>query len=1051
MTTERCELAVKNLLRSIAFFILLDIAGLTQSGDLTGAVVLTAYAQSATAVLSGTVVDETDAVIPQSSVSVKGIKGEEKQALTSGDGSFRVTPLPPGSYTVAVQRQGFATVEIKDIELKADDRLTLKVKLRAGNIGEVVTVEAGSAVVPRSPALSTVVDHQAIENLPLNGRSIQPLIALAPGVVLTKATFTEQGQFSAGGGRANANYFMVDGVSANIGVAAGAGLGQSGAGSLPGLSIFGSTNNLFSIDALQEIRIQTSTYAPEFGRTPGAQVLITTRSGTNRFHGRLFEHFRDDALGANDWFANREGLQKPALRFHNFGGVLGGPVIKDHTFFFFSYEGTRLRLPQVTTVDVPSVAARRAAPPSVRPWLNAFPVPNGGDTVNGLARFSTGYSDSLTSNATSLRVDHRMGEKLTLFGRYNHAPSELLQRGAGGSLNTLLHAPFTTQTLTVGATYTITPKIINDFRVNYSRNRARRIFRLDDFGGAVPLDDSLVFPSYASRQDSVYTFSLGSGLSFSLGRDIDNLQRQVNLVNNLSVVTNAHQLKFGIDHRKLSPLYGQRKHNQTTTFNGVLGSLTGQASSISILTQDRVLLNFINFSAYAQDTWRATRRLTMTYGLRWEFNPPPSGEDEALFTAEGLTNPATLALAPQGTPFHRTTYNNFAPRFGMAYQLRQTHNTETVLRGGFGIFYDLGAGPVANAASYFPYVRRKVLFNVAPPLDAAQTLPRPFSLNPPVTTVRVFSPDFKLPYTLQWNVALDQSLGSSQNVSASYAGAAGRRLFRSEALLNPNPNFFGVFVATNEATSDYHALQLQYNRRLSRGLQALASYTWSRSIDIASNDSSFGTPSGQSDPRLDRGPSDFDVRHSLTATATYNIPAAAKGMVSRIVLRDWSLDTLVTARTATPVDVFTGRDLGFGSFNSRPDPVPEIPIYLDDASVPGGRVINRAAFAVPATSRKGTLRRNSLRGFPMSQVDFALRRQFTPTERFNLQFRIEFFNVFNHPNFGDPVGDLGSGLFGRSTSMLGRSLGSGGINGGLNPLYQVGGPRFIQLTVKSQF
>ncbi|MGH9901192.1 MAG: TonB-dependent receptor, partial [Pyrinomonadaceae bacterium] len=237
----------------------------------------------------------------------------------------------------------------------------------------------------------------------------------------------------------------------------------------------------------------------------------------------------------------------------------------------------------------------------------------------------------------------------------------------------------------------------------------------------------------------------------------------------------------------------------------------------------------------------------------------------------------------------------------------------------------------------------------------------------------------------------------------------------------------------------------------SSGLQALASYTWSHSIDTNSNDTLHNAPSGKLDPRTDRGPSDFDVRHSFAAAVTYDIPAPPKGATGRGLLRDWSLDTIITARTATPVDVFAGRDSGFGLFSFRPDLVPGVPLYLSDPSAPGNRVINRAAFTVPAAPRQGTLGRNSLRGFPVSQVDLSLRRRLALAERFNLQLRVEVFNLLNHPNFGDPSGDLNSGLFGRSTSMLGRSLGGGGTGGGLSPLYQVGGPRSVQLAVKLQF
>lgn len=324
-------------------------------------------------------------------------------------------------------------------------------------------------------------------------------------------------------------------------------------------------------------------------------------------------------------------------------------------------------------------------------------------------------------------------------------------------------------------------------------------------------------------------------------------------------------------------------------------------------------------------------------------------------------------------------------------------------------------------------------------------------------------PDLKLPYTYQWNGTIEQSLGGNQTLSASYVGAVGRRLIRGETIRNPNPNFTNVSVARNTATSDYHALQLQFQRRLSRGVQAVASYTWSHSIDNASGDSNqtTSTPSGRIDPQFDRGASDFDIRQAATGAVTYNLPTPDLGSVPNAILHNWSVDTIFTARSATPINVIYGRDLGFGSFSFRPDLVAGIPLYINDPLVGGGRRLNTNAFAAPTIARQGTLERNALRGFPIYQIDLALRRQFKFTETFNLQLKAEFFNIFNHPNFADPNGSLGSfsagqlirsGTFGVSTSMLGRSLGSGGgAAAGFNPLYQVGGPRSIQLSLKINF
>src|SRR5258707_4886981 len=262
-----------------------------------------------TATLSGTVVDENDAVVPEASVLVNDFNTSiKKEATTSRVGIFIITQLPPGNYTVAVQQQGFATAEIRGLSLKVNEQLALKIQLKIGQIGETVTIDPDSSIVQRSSAVGTTLNRRMVENLPLSGRSLQPIIRLTPGVALTRPTCAEQGQFSVNGQRANSNYLMVDGVSANIGVAAGAdGLGQSGSGSLPALTALGTTHSLFSIDALQEFKILSSTYAPEFGRTPGAQVLVQTRAGSNQFRGSLFEYFRSGALSANDWFANRDG------------------------------------------------------------------------------------------------------------------------------------------------------------------------------------------------------------------------------------------------------------------------------------------------------------------------------------------------------------------------------------------------------------------------------------------------------------------------------------------------------------------------------------------------------------------------------------------------------------------------------------------------------------------------------------------------------------------------------------------------------------------------
>jgi hypothetical protein len=313
----------------------------------------------------------------------------------------------------------------------------------------------------------------------------------------------------------------------------------------------------------------------------------------------------------------------------------------------------------------------------------------------------------------------------------------------------------------------------------------------------------------------------------------------------------------------------------------------------------------------------------------------------------------------------------------------------------------------------------------------------------------------KTPRTYQWNVALEQSLGTSQVLSFTYIGAIGRDLLRVTNLVNPNPDFGFVGVTDNSATSDYHALQVKFQRRLSHGLQALASYTFSHSIDIASTDAFanyLNTPGFVANPKVDRGNSDFDIRHSFTAGATYALPTPEWNRFAKATLGGWSVDAFVLARSAPPVNVVGSLVVAAGTLlYPRPNVVPGRPLELFGSQYPGGKIFNKAAFTAAAAGQQGDFGRNVLRGFGATQADVAFQRQFRFTEQLNLRFRAEFFNIFNHPNFGPPNNSLTSPLFGHSTQTLASSLGSGGANGGFNPLYQIGGPRSIQLALKLAF
>src|SRR5581483_1769431 len=350
--------------------------------------------QSERAVITGRVTDPSGAVIAGAEVIATEIgTNRSVSTITTKKGRYVLADLQPGRYRIVVVKDGFRQTVGTRISLRVQDNIAQNFELQVGSVAESVTVVATQENFQQSPAVGTVIDRGLVENIPLNGRTFQALIALVPGVVTAKADSNNPGQFSVNGQRTNANTISIDGVSANVAADTSIGLGQAAGGSLPSLTALGTTSNLVSVDALSEFKVQTSAFSPEFGHTPGGQISIVTRSGTNAYHGTAFEYFRNEALDANDWFSNHLGLHKAPLRQHDFGGVFGGHIVKDRTFFFASYEQLTLRLPQTKTSKVPSLASRAAASPELKPWLDAYPPPNGPDTINGESVFAANYAD----------------------------------------------------------------------------------------------------------------------------------------------------------------------------------------------------------------------------------------------------------------------------------------------------------------------------------------------------------------------------------------------------------------------------------------------------------------------------------------------------------------------------------------------------------------------------------------------------------------------------------------------------------------------------------
>jgi hypothetical protein len=939
----------------------------------------------------------------------------------------------------------------------------------AGALTETVTVVSQAPVVSTtSTSVSTTFETRALSELPINGRSIMSLAVLAPGAVAAGAESSPgaraPGGFSFNGQRPRSNSYVIDGVSANVGIEPGGqSPGASASGAAAGLTAGGGANGLAPAAATQEFTVRTDSVEPEYGRTAGAQVSVVTRSGTNELHGSLFGYLGDDALDANDWFANSLGRARQPRRLADYGGTLGGPLRRDRLFFFGAYEGQRQRRPAFAFAEVPSVAARLAAPVSLRPFLDAFSLPTGFAGADGFAEFASGFSTPAGLDSFSFRLDHA-GTRLTLNARYAVANSEAEGRGAGGtSLNTLSRTHGLAQTLTGGFSYTPSPNAVWTVRANYSRVAARGSRLLDTFGGAVVPGADTLAGALLTTTGGSFAFDLGGrGASLDSAAEVVNLQRQVNLVGSLDIVSGTHVYKLGADYRRLSPVVGAFAKERQVYFEGVAGAVAGTAARDGLFTRagaGRPV--FDDLSAYAQDEWRKTQRLTLTYGLRWELSPAPhagGGPKPVAFTQ--VEDAAQLVLAPPGASLWETTYFNFGPRAGLAYRLTgSSGGNYTVARAGVALLYDTGGAEAGHVFSdSHPFLEGGAAFgipftaSVAPPFDEGARLGVPVS---------AFDPHLKLPYTLRWHASVERALGANHSVSASYVGAAGRRLLLTQTLLDPSPDFSLVRVTTNGASSDYHSARFQFNRRMSRGLQALASYTWAKSIDDFSEDApARALLRGDTE----RGLSDFDARHTVSGFFSYALPAPFERGAWNALTRRWALDALFNARSAKPVNVVYGFPLSYGFAFLRPDLLSGLPPYVLDPSVPGGRRLNPAAFVVPGAARQGTLGRNALHGFPFYQLDLALHRQFDFNERVNLQVRAEAFNLLNHPNFDDPATTLaflgatpGDPTTLRLDPYFGRSLsarGGGewvGQAGGFGPLYTAGGARTVQLSLKLTF
>ena len=1018
-----------------------------------------AHADSSTANLSVSVSDSSGAVIPGAHLRLRNSDTNQEQQANSGkEGSATFSFLKPGRYSLTVSKNAFADVVVEHIVLNVGDDKRLQLSLKVGSAAQTVTVDgSGPTINTTDASVSTVVDRKFVENIPLNGRSFQDLIAMTPGVATQTPQASQatgaKGDFSVNGQRTESNYYTVDGVSANISAGAANGGPQAATGGGVGATTaLGTTQSLISVDALQEFRVLSSTYSAEYGRTPGGQFTLATRSGTSNLHGSLYDYLRNNYFDANNWFNNHYGKPISPLRQNDFGGTVGGPIhlipfaVGEHALYFFgSYEGLRLTQPQAASIQyVPDTALRQNAPATLKPILNAYPLqtPGGIDYASGLAQFIQPFSLPSKIDSGSLRFDQTFSPLLALFFRFSDTPSFTTSR----TLSSLTKTSFNTQTYTLGATSQLSAQLTNEFRLGYSRSDSTGRTSIDSFGGASPagLATSLGNDTSGNPNSAFQMVFSGTGSSVLQEGDNFNQGRQWNLVDTANLTAGKHQIKFGIDYRRIkSPL-----HPASPYVSGIFlsqSAVMSNSANIAILSKILPATPIFNeTAAFGQDEWHVATRLVISGGLRWELNPPPTDQHgNDAFTVQGdIGNPASLTVAPRGTPLWKTTWYSFAPRLGLAYTAHTDPGWETVVRTGGGVFFDTGNQIAATGFQFLGFSAIQIKPGFSFPATPAQLAFTP-SVTAPYTSTNVvaFPEHLQLPYTLQWNVSVQQALGKPQSLTVSYVGSNGRRLLQLLQLSVHalNPNFSTINVAQTGTTSNYQALQVQFQRSVVHGVQALASYTWSHALDYASNDASI--------PGI-RGNSDFDVRNNLQAGMSWDLPSTYHNAGTRILLGNWGLDGRLTARTAFPITLqgnyLTNSGTGSGYYGNV-NVVPGQAIYLYGSQYPGGRSVNKGAFQPPPTGGVGNAPRNFVRGFGETQVNLATRRSFPLGDRATLNFRAEAFNLFNHPIFGLVDSTLTDLTFGQATQTLNQSLST------MSAQYQQGGPRSLQFALKIQF
>jgi Carboxypeptidase regulatory-like domain/TonB dependent receptor-like, beta-barrel len=1048
------SMTLKNLFRLLLIAVLLS--------SLSG----TALAQS-TAVLKGSVTDAAGAAVPHAKVVVKNqATGVEWSTESDNAGSYQASSLPIGKYLITITATGFETSIIQNITLETASTVTQNVEMKVGQVSEQVTVTVETPVIDSSTiTMGQVIDQKTTQEIPLNGRHFVDLSLLTPGTVtppqngFLTAPLRGQGSFAfnSAGQREDTINFLVNGVN---------------------LSDMVQNQITFqpSINTVAEFKLDNSTYSAEYGRNSGSIVNIATRSGTNEFHGEVFDFLRNSAMDARNFFNPTTVLQSPFKR-NNFGAAVGGPILKNRAHFFASYEALRQRqgLTINSLVLSPAQATQAQSTGDAAVKALAALIPGQTTTENGLPFFQgsatapvnidQGTADvdvELTVNDrlhgyVAIQQDKRQEPTLQGNTLQGWGDTRASRRQIGTVSEDHIFGPSLTNTVRIGYNrihITFTPnQQLNSatFNVNSGVNAPIGLAQIDIGGGALDFGGPAGFPQGRGDTSAV----LNDTLSWLKGRH--------------SFVFGGEVRRVYNDNFSLDPAIFR--------FSSVANFLSDTVSSFSFAgtTADRILSPA--YDAFAQDSFKWMPNLTLQVGLRysWYATPSEAANRFTVFDAatDSLVQVGTNAI---GQPFH-TNNLNFQPRLGIIWD--PFKKQKTIVRAGYAILTDEPVtGIITGLNSNPPFSQPLTSAAAGLKLTNAATVAGPSGLAP-----NAIDPNFDNPYVQSYNLNIEEQLTPSTGLTIGYMGSKGTHLriarninqlelvggalvrpfptLSATSSIKPGANLGNISEVTSGANSDYNALVVELNRRLSHGLQLISSYTYSKSIDDNSLNSQGVILQDSLDVANSRGLSDFDARHRFVVSGFYELPFHGNRLVS-----GWELGTIVQAQTGNPLNVttgisnFTGTTALTAGGGLRPDLLMPVGITGNPAqwftnnqvctpfaqagiTQPLCSATPNAAFALPlgatpAGDHFGNLGRNVFTGPGFVNTDLSLVKNTKLTERMNLQFRTEAFDVFNHPNFGNPNLNPQSSSFGRITSTR-------------FPTGDFGSARQLQLSLKLQF